>query len=72
MEAALEWQRFDRLKCPGCGQPRDECMDPNGPSYHAEPLRCFACQTRDSAREQFSNAEKADMNGLFFTVSPED
>lgn len=66
----MEWLKWERLKCPGCGQPRDECMSKDGPQYHAEALRCFACEERDSAREKFTKDEKANKNGLYFVVTP--
>lgn len=67
MEAALEWQRWQDQVCSGCGNPRDECMDPDGPQYAAKPLRCRACEARDAAAREFAEA-KGDNAGLYFAV----
>lgn len=43
--AALDWQAHEATKCPGCGQPRDECMahEDDAPAYEVEIKRCHAC-----------------------------
>src|SRR3546814_4207080 len=48
--AALEWQSEQDAKCPGCGHPMDETLDPNGPDYRAAN-RIFA----DGASAVFSS-----------------
>lgn len=67
-EAALEWIRERDLKCPGCGQPRDESMAPeNQNRYRAHPIRCHACAARERAAEQRRKQEN-DPSGLMWSV----
>lgn len=61
----MQWQ--DEL-CPGCGQPRDECMDPDGPIYDAEAWRCSACEAKDSKAREFSDSGGSTA-GLYFAVT---
>jgi hypothetical protein len=66
-EAALEWQRWQRQLCSGCGQPTDETMDADGPGYDAVALRCRACETRDRSAEQW-RSQGGSTEGLFFSI----
>jgi hypothetical protein len=61
--AALDWDAWERAKCPGCGQPRDESMahEDDAPAYEVEVLRCHAC----SAAAAESRAAGGDSPGLF-------
>jgi len=61
----MQWQ--DEL-CPGCGQPRDECMSPDGPTYDAEALRCAACEAKDTKAREFSSGGGSTA-GMYFAVN---
>jgi hypothetical protein len=63
------WQAWEDSLCSGCSQPRDESMDPDGPDYRAQPVRCAACETAAAAEKRFRDS-KADMAGLYFPVVP--
>lgn len=60
-EAALAWAEAQADLCPGCGRPRDECFDPDGPDYQATLLRCRACEERDKKFTAFDG----DREGLY-------
>lgn len=68
-EAALVWQEAQDDACSGCGHPRSETMDPNGPDYTATALRCRACETRDAMASKWKRDEHADFGGLRFAVT---
>lgn len=66
LEAVLEWQQEQDLLCPGCGQPRDETMDPElQNAYRARALRCHACAAK--ARKAASFGDKG-LEAMFFSV----
>ena len=66
-EAALVWQEAQDDACAGCGQPRSETMDPNGPDYEATPLRCRACEVREARANQMAQQDGS-MYGMKFAV----
>lgn len=59
-QAAIDWQIHDRLKCPECGFPRDECMadEDDAPAYTVELRRCHACKAAGiEQREMAKNGD---------------
>lgn len=40
---AMALEYHERDVCPGCGQPRHESTDPDGPDYSAEDFQCRGC-----------------------------
>lgn len=71
-EAVLEYLREKALLCPGCGQPRDETMDPNAEGrFTSRALRCHACAARGRLARKFTG-ETHDDAGLFFTAERAD
>ncbi len=67
---ALAWQAEEAAACDGCGFPRDESMDPEkarGGSYRVRRLVCFACQERQAAMRESSDA-KGSQAGLYIAV----
>lgn len=54
--AALEWQRTQDLKCPGCGQPVTESMldEDDAPAYEVETRRCHACKAKGIEEREMS------------------
>lgn len=67
-DLAVEWQIEQDLKCSGCGQPRDESMDPdNARHYIAEDVRCHACAAI-GRRADASKKEGVEPEGLLFTI----
>jgi hypothetical protein len=69
VDAALEWQSWKASLCSGCGQPKHECMSPDGPAYEATAIRCRACETRDRKANAWRDNDNAETAGLFFVVS---
>jgi hypothetical protein len=66
---ALAWQaEQDGLCSGGCGQPRDESMDPaNEGKYEVPTTRCFACAAM--ARVGKTHAERGmEVGGVFLGV----
>lgn len=55
------------MRCPGCGQPRDECMEA-GATYQATAWRCFACEAREDAGAQWAKDTHSSTRGLQFAV----
>lgn len=63
-EDVLEYFREQALRCPGCGLPRDETMDPEAENhYRTRALRCHACAARDRTEKRFT-----ERGGLFIGV----
>lgn len=64
--AAVDWDAYEHAKCPGCGQPRDECMahEDAAPAYEVELLRCHSC----SAAAAEGRAVGGDSSGLYPVV----
>lgn len=54
-QAAIDWDTFDRSRCPGCGQPRDECMahEDEAPVYEVTMARCHACSAASAEGKAF-------------------
>lgn len=67
-EAALVWQECQDDACSGCGHPRSETMNPNGPDYEATPLRCRACEAREARAHQMAQMD-GPMHGMKFAVN---
>lgn len=68
-ELALAWQAEQDLTCPGCGNPRDECMDPaNADAYEVHVLRCFACEAKSLSS---SRSESVESHGLYYVAERE-
>jgi hypothetical protein len=55
--------------CGGCGKPRHEAFDPDGPEYEATAWRCFACEQRDKKAKEWRDDESADPAGIHFVVT---
>lgn len=67
-QAVLDYLREEKLRCPGCGLPRDETMDPEAQrQYRARALRCFACEQRDAKARQFTKTAEGSA-GLYVVV----
>jgi hypothetical protein len=50
---ALVWEARKRLRCDGCGQQRDESLDPaNRYAYEAHAVKCFSCEDRELLAER--------------------
>lgn len=65
MEAALEWQAEQAVKCGGCGRPTDETTDPaNQDAYDARIVACHACAARDRTQRAFLQQDDVDVAGL--------
>lgn len=56
--AAMEWQAWERLLCPGCGQPRDESMahEKHGLTYTGEAVICHACEAKAISESDWREA----------------
>lgn len=67
----MEWKRFQATLCSGCGQPKDETMDPHGPDYEPNILRCWACEIREDAGDKFMK-DGGSAHGLYVGVSKVD
>ena len=68
-EWALVWQEAQDDKCAGCGHPRSETMNPNGPEYDVTPLRCRACEPKEAAAERWQRDDHAITHGIKFAVT---
>lgn len=67
-ELALEWQAEQRLRCPGCGQPRDESVGKHGfEAYEAKARTCHGCAALDEAQTK-ADRENLDRAGLHFEL----
>ena len=65
---ALEWQAEQRLRCPGCGQPRDESVGIHADeAYEAKARTCHGCAALDQAQRK-AETDKLDRAGLHFEV----
>jgi hypothetical protein len=68
-EEVLAYLREKAQLCPGCGQPRENTMDPEAEGqWRSRALRCHACTAKARAAEQFAQAKAP--SGLYFTVEP--
>lgn len=72
---ALAWQSEQDLRCPGCGQPKEEAYaeDAGGavgrlPAYEPVDIRCHACQQIERAQKQFAEDKNPMMGSLYFGV----
>jgi uncharacterized Zn finger protein len=62
----LEYLREEKLRCPGCGNPVDETMDPVAEEHwRGVAMRCHACAARDREAERFSK-QPHQAAGLYF------
>jgi hypothetical protein len=70
-QAAVLWELDQKAHCPGCGQPRNECMGPevddDAPDYEVTETRCWACQARDVTLQKYRE-EGASSSGLYLSV----
>jgi hypothetical protein len=64
----LEYLRDEQLKCPGCGQYREDSMakEADG-SYRVREFRCHACAAKSQAAKKW-NAKGAESGGLYMAV----
>lgn len=69
LDAALEWHEWKGSLCPGCGNQRHDTLNPNGPRYVADSLRCRACEARDHEAHSWREDRNADPAGIYFTVT---
>jgi hypothetical protein len=71
-QAAVLWELDQKAHCPGCGQPRDECMGPeiddDAPEYEVTSTRCWACEARDKKLKEFQE-EGGSGAGLYLMVT---
>ena len=64
---------LERRACDGCGVPREESMDPEHEfDWHAEPIRCHACATRERAAREWASDQHFDTAGIRWTVRRRD
>jgi hypothetical protein len=64
----LAYLREEKLKCSGCGCPRDETMDlENEGAYSSEPLICHGCRSREKAEEAFRKGNGDTAGAIFIT-----
>jgi hypothetical protein len=65
-QAALDFQRTEEAKCPGCGQPRAESMLDldDAPAYVAELRTCHACAAVAMEEKAFADAN-GDTQGVY-------
>lgn len=65
---ALAWQAEQDAQCSGCGEPRDESMNPDNETlYAASTTRCYSCAAM--ARKGKSLAEGGmEAGGVFLGV----
>lgn len=65
---ALAWQAEQRLRCPGCGQPRDESVGVHADeAYEAVARTCHGCAALDAGQEK-AHRELSDTHGLHFEL----
>jgi hypothetical protein len=66
-EAALDWLVEQNSRCPGCGQPVNECQADIevSPEYVAEVKRCHACEVR---RITMAESDSGNPSTLYATV----
>lgn len=66
---ALALQMHEDGLCKGCGNPLDECADPNAANaYEAhQPVRCHACTARAAMGEKY--AENPHPSALMIPVA---
>lgn len=61
----LAWQAEQRAKCDGCGQPKDESMNPdNDGAYEVTALRCHSCAAMSAKSKTYSDMSSA---GLYLS-----
>jgi hypothetical protein len=65
---ALEWIEYEQSLCTGCGQPRSESFDPNGPEYDADYYRCRACEAMYDAQRSDQNDRTFDPAGAHYVL----
>ncbi len=55
-DAALALQQYEDLTCGGCGQPREESMDPaNEGKYKVRLVTCHACAEQIKRQEDLAD-----------------
>jgi hypothetical protein len=54
----LAWSAEHATRCSGCGNPLDECTNPDlEEAYEATSVRCFACAARATEARKFQGPE---------------
>lgn len=75
IEYALGHMAELKLRCSGCGNPRDESMDPErAHQWHAHSSVCFACAEIDAEKRSWRDLENPapdDLDGRLFYVTKE-
>jgi hypothetical protein len=67
-QLALEWQAEQRLRCPGCGQPRDESVGKHADeAYEATARTCHGCAALDQAQTK-AEQDKVERAGLHYEL----
>lgn len=70
VEWALEYQRWEKAICSGCGHPLDESMDPEFEgAYDAEWVVCHACSAKEALSKE--TGDTAPRGGRVVAVLPE-
>jgi len=74
-ELALEYMAEQRLRCSGCGHPRDESMDPErADQWNSSTAVCYACAEIDAEKRHWRDADNKssdDLDGRLFYVTKE-
>lgn len=71
-QALLDFMEEERLKCSGCGMPRDETMlkEAQG-TFKARALKCHACAERDRKLTEYTSGPH-DASGLVVSIERRD
>lgn len=74
-ELALQYLAELKLKCSGCGNPRDESMDPDLAHVWASGSAvCYACAELDAEKRSWRDVQNPapdDLDGRLFYVTKE-
>lgn len=72
MAWALAWQDEERLRCDGCGLPKDVTMAPGADRQHwqVHTAGCAACEARENHVAAMSQAGNAPRGMYFWVTEP--
>lgn len=74
-ELALAYQAEAKLRCSGCGNPRDESMNPEmAHVWKSHSSVCYACAELDAEKRSWRDLENPapdDLDGRLFYVTKE-